>query len=177
MTKYRFNLILRYILKRLSIQKYKMQRTLSFIPKWLRPIYNAILNLRHMTWADILSIAIVISCGTTFGSSLAMVSFHKMHPNRGYEIETPGSIFYENPWSNVFSISITICVILIAIGIFYIAFNFIRDNVIGFIEKQKADLDYFEEYGNLKPSEVAIEEEVDPDDDQLINYVKKKKNG
>jgi hypothetical protein len=89
-----------------------------------------------------------------------MFRFHEMNPNRGYDIETPGSVLYGNPWVPICWAFCIIAILQIIIGAIYVITIPIRRWLAKFIQRQKEDIAYFEEFNNIKPrNEEALFEE------------------
>lgn len=119
-------------------------------------------------------------------SVLALFTFHQTNPNRGYDLEVAGSIFYNNPFTNISIFMMMFLLLWVVFGVILALLHIIQP----IIKQEKANLEYFQEYGNLKPEGAPsesygedklkndwIEEETgenqDDEDDEILRLVRK----
>jgi hypothetical protein len=75
-------------------------------------------------------------------------------------IYSPGSVLYGNPWVPICWAFCIIAILQIIIGAIYVITIPIRRWLAKFIQRQKEDIAYFEEFNNIKPrNEEALFEE------------------
>jgi hypothetical protein len=154
----------------LSIRKYQIEVALNRIADKIRPLYKN--NHGRLIWDNIYALSILLLGIATPIIIGGVYSYNNMYPNRGYDIVTPGSIFFENPWSNILWILCILWAIMIAVGAIFSIGLPIKRRFTKFIERQKEDIAYFEEYNNIKPrNEESLFEEDDKEEPGLFDDI------
>lgn len=125
----------------------------------------------------------------TMASILGLFIYHRANPNRGYDLEVAGAVFYNNPLTNITIFMIGFLLLWIIFGVILALMHIIQP----ILRQEKANLEYFQVHGNLKPEGAPIEsygdeklknewiEEEDDEgnegdeDDEIMRMVRKKR--